>query len=66
MPRYDYVCLSCAQQPVVCAPISWTREVTHGMQETPEIRCETCGDLMTRQLGTFLRVDGNFTPKFGV
>lgn len=38
MPRYDYKCDECY---AVC-------EIEHSMDETPEIRCFTCGDKMRK------------------
>ena len=40
MPTYDYFCSSC----------NITQEVTHGMFEEPEIKCEKCGEKMKKSI----------------
>jgi len=39
MPSYDYLCSSCKK----------TEEHTHGISESPEIKCSLCGSAMERQ-----------------
>lgn len=40
MPAYDYFCSTC----------NITQEITHGMLEEPEIKCEKCGNKMKRSI----------------
>lgn len=54
MPTYVYQC-----------PEGHTKDVQHGMDETPEIRCDECSQRMTRIITppAGVKVEGG-TPKF--